>query len=728
MIPIVLFVISVDVQAQYYTNTNYIYDVTGKSSTVYAATNGGAIAYDYENSLYSVLTNTEGLQLNRQQCVGLDSSGYVWIGNELGLTLIDPDFQQVYRYPADYLPSTRIRTIICVLDSIYVGSTNGLLFIDTKGTPHDFTDDSRLRIFQMGGLSSSNIRTIALDSAGVWVGTDDGIAYFAKNFDPALTRTYTTSSGLLANSINKIEVVDSLVYVATDHGLNRFQGDYFDTILVNYGVNDICSTGDSLVLALDTLSQIGFYFADSLRIVKNGLPNKCNVLSVAAVNGTIFCGLGNRSLRDYFGEGIGRFDSNDIIWRITKRQCINSNHITEITASDDGVFVACGARANESRGLAWLTNENQWINFTQDSILPSDDIHRCTTSPDKKVWCAMNSFPNVSTSVMAISFDPQTKEWNFIHNGYNGMEGTVGVWDIEFDDRNNMYLALSGPTDKIWVIDSALNTVYFLHYKKGYHVEIALDSTGKIYRTLTGDEGGLVMVDTKNTLFDRSDDYAREYGVSDGLLSKYAWGCLVDKNDVLYVANEIGLLMYDGTTFSSITNISEQELFDVELDSEGRVWIMARDGIYYYDPLFDTLDGITFAEINVSMEFLPFSNEVIQIQGFEFDPLRRSFWLGGETGLLQLIVQYDTLPDLEDVVVYPNPVLGESRVHIRNIPLDARVYIYSIAGRLIAEALEPDVVFGEVVWEIPDTVGSGLYFALVKSSRGNRVCKFAIVK
>ena len=728
MIHIFLFIINISAQAEYFTNTNYLYEITGKDSIVYCATNGGAVAYNYISDTFEVLTNVDGLQLNKQWCLGLDSSGYVWIGNDLGLALIDQNFSSIQVYPIEYLTSFTIRVVECLKDSIYVGSIDGLLFIDTKGTPDDFTDDSRLTIYETEGLPSNNVRAIAPGDTLVWVGTDEGLVTFKKDFTSHVQ--YDISDGLLSNVINKIAIIDTSIYVATDFGLNIFRGDHFDTLLIGYEVNDISHTGDSLALALDTLSQIGFFYQGSLTIAKNGLPYKCKVLSLANIDGNLFCGLGNRYSKDYYGEGIGRFDFDNGIWEITKNHSLPSNHITAITANEYGVFVACGARAGESRGIGWLNNNGEWINFTRDSIIPSNHIHRCTTAPDKKVWFGINTFSGSGgDTIMAFSYDPPNNEWNFISRGYNGMENTVAIWDIKFDYHNNMYLAVAGPSDKLWVIDSALNTVYFLGDRiPGYNVEIAIDSTGKIYRTMTGAEGGLIMIDTKNTLFDRSNDSTRKFGVSDGLLSKYALGCIVDKNNILYVANNIGLLIYDGEDFSGITDISEQELFDVELDSEGRVWIMARDGIYYYDPTLNITDGWRFSDLNVHIEFLVFSNEVIQIQGFEFDPIRKCFWIGGETGLLKITIEYDTLPGLDNILVYPNPAVGKNLVKIKNIPIDSRVNIYSISGRLIVQGLLPDEVFGEVVWEIPDDVGSGLYFALIKSNQGSKVCKFAIVR
>lgn len=693
---------------------------------MYCATNGGAVAYDYSNG-FEVLTNLNGLQLNQQRCLGLDSSGYVWIGNDRGLALIDQDFTNILVYPREFLTSPLIQEIACLSDSIYIGSIDGFLFIDTKGTPDDFTDDSRIRLFETEGLPSNNVRTIAFDDTLLWIGTDQGLASFTKDF--SLHVKYDRSDGLVSNLINKITVVDTALYVGTDSGLNIFRGDYFDTLLLGYEVNDIHYIGDSLVLALDTLSQVGFFYEGIVTFAKDGLPFKCKVLSLATIDGTLFCGLGNRYVLDYYGEGIGKFDFHAKRWEITKRGGLPSNHISEIAANEHGVFIACGRRRRESRGIGWLTNEGEWIHFSRGPIIPSNNIHRCTTTPDGKVWFGINTFQNTDSSVMVLSFDPENDEWQFIANQYLDMEGADAVWDLEFDEDNNMYLALAGPTDKLWIIDSALSTVYFLGDRTpGYNVEIAIDSSGRVYRTMTGDVGGLVMIDTKNTLFDRSDDDVVKFSESDGLLSKYAWGCLVDKHNILFIANEVGLSIFDGESFSGITGISEQELFDVELDSEGRIWIMARNGIYFYDPQFDVVDGWTFSQLGVHIEFLPFSSEVIQVQGFEFDSLRRCFWMGGETGLLKLEIQDDTLPGLDNIVVYPNPVVGKNAVRIKNIPTDSRVTIYSIAGRLIVQDLIPDEVFNEVIWEIPDDVGSGLYFVFVRSSRGNKVCTFAIVK
>jgi hypothetical protein len=723
MILIYLLVTSVSVHPEYYTNTNFFYEIIGRDSIIYGATSGGLVSYNYLQDTFRVLNNTDGLQMNKQNCLGLDSTGYIWVGNQLGLALVDKDFSSVQTYPIECLTCTRTQEIVCLEDSIYVGSSGGLLFINTNGTPADFSDDLRMKIYVQDGLPSNNVLTIAIDDTLIWVGTDNGLAHFTKDFSTYVQ--YDTVNGLLSKEINKIAIVDTSIYVATELGLNSFKGDHFDTLWMGVGINDISYLGDSIILALDSLPlQVAIYHQGDTSIINDSLPYRCRVMGLTNAGGELFCGLGNQWSMDYYGQGIGMFDLNGNSWHISKNRCLPSNHISDIAANEYGVFVGCGRRANESRGIGWLKNSGEWINFSRDSVIPVNRIHRCTAAPDKKIWFCVSS---VLLDVIALSYDPLHDEWNIFNNGYHNMDNTNSVWDLEVDNSGNIYLLLGLGSNKLWVIDSALNGAYALEpIREGFYVEIAVDSTGKIWRTMV--DAGLIMTDTKNTLFNSSDDDWYEYSTSDNLISNYARGCVVDADNNLYVATEGGLAIYDGERFSGISSNSLQDLFDVALDSEGRVWMLARDGIFYYDPEFKIVDGWEFSELNVHIDFLQVSNEIIQIQGFEFDPYECCFWIGGETGLLKLAVQYDTLPSLDSILIYPNPVLNKNIVRIKNIPTDARVNIYAISGRLVEENLAPDNVFGEVVWRIPENVGSGIYYVLVRTNTGNKICKFAIVK
>lgn len=715
---------AVDITATYYTNTNYIYDMTGRGNAVYCATNGGFAAFNTMTGEFAVLTNTDGLQKNAQNCVGLDSSGSIWTGNDLGLALIANDLGSVHLYPVECLTCTRITDIECRRDSVYVGSSNGLLFIDTKGTPADFGDDTQIKIFEQ--LPCNSIRSIAIDDTSVWVGTaTGGIAHFSKTM--TLTGTYTVSHGLLSNEINKLTIIDSYLYVASDLGLNRFVNGHFDTLLTGHAVNDISQLGEALALGLDASHQVGVFSDGVLTVIRNGLPPYSRVMSLLNLGGELLCGLGNRYTKPYYGDGIGRYSEPADYWTVMKNHCLPSNHIAEITANEHGVFVACGNRASESRGIGWLSVQNEWLSFSADSVLRSNHVHRTATDPQGRVWLGYNAFPDHDSSVMLSCLDPRDKTWFSIYNRHNGMEGTEAVWDIEFDSEGNMYLSLGRPTNKVWLIDPALEQVYYLNPQLTdlrYQVEIALDSTGRIWQTHP--DAGLSMTDTRLTLFDRSDDIYRNYTTADGLISNYLRGCVVDRNNTLYACTDLGLILRDSAGFTNRVDISDTELLDAVIDSQDRIWLLARDGIHSLDPLANTILHWRFNEHGIDISFIESIAEITQVQGFEFDPIRRCFWVGGETGMLKLAIDYDPLMQLA-AKIYPNPARGNT-VRIKDLPADALVDIYTISGRRIARDLAPDIVFGEVVWQIPQDIASGMYFALVRSIQGNHTYKFAIVR
>jgi hypothetical protein len=730
MILVFLLVSSILLNPVYYTNSNYFYEIISQDSLIFGATNGGLVRYNILRNTYDVITSADGLMCNRNTSCSLDSTGFIWSGCDLGLAVVSSDLATVANYPSQYIPPTSIHEIVAMRDSIYIGSAGGLLFIDTRGTSINFDDDVRLWIYDINGLPTDNVTALAVSDTLIWAGTTNGLVHFNKDFSNPVQ--YTTSDGLLSNVIRSILISDTSVYIATDNGLNRFSGNNFDTLFAGPDIQDMAAWGDSLVIVLDTVSQVAVYYSNDTTIIKDNLPYRCRVNSVSVTNGVLLCGLGSRYLRDYYGHGIGVFNSDVNAWDLYERSCLPSNHISEICVHDSGVFVACGARAGDSRGIGWLHNDGEWTHFSRDSLLPSNHIHRAVTAPDSTVWFGINTFSGQgSDTIMAFSYDPRTDAWRFLPVGYLGMEPTVAVWDLEFDHDNNLYLALSGPSDKLWVLDSALSSAMFLGNEVmsyGFNVEIAIDSSGSIWRTKTGDFGGIVVINTQNTLFDRNDDVLAEYGQSDGLLSKYAWGCVVDRQDVLYVANVVAMLSRRQGQFTGIS-LTDAEHLDVELDTQGRVWVMTRDGLYMYDPDLDVVQGWRYSsDIGVHMEFLEVSYEIIQVQGFVFDPLRNCFWLGGETGLLQVEVLFDTVPSFEEALVYPNPVIGHNTVKIGNLPPDARVNIYSITGRLLAEDLRPDNVFAEVRWDMPDDVASGLYFALIMTEQGEKVVTFAVVR
>lgn len=729
MTNIMIFLAAVTVHPVFYTNHNFYYQITGRYPLVYGATNGGLVEYNLLTDAYRSLTNADGLPMNRLNCVGLDSSGAIWTGSENGIALVAGNLQRIITYPADCVPCSRIHALSCRKDTILFATGSGLLCVETMGTPDDFSDDRQTEIYDTDGLPSNNTTAVAAGDF-FWVGTDAGLARCTKDF--LQIDGYSTNQGLLDNYITCLAVSDTLVLVGTKNGLNRFHAGRFDTLLSGYAVKAIAIAGDSAMLALDSSYQVGIYHAGSLQVYNTGLPGLVKVNDVAKIDSFWLTGMGNAYDENYFGEGLGviAFGGGAPAWSVRKSACLPSNHIADICAGDSGVFVALGARDIVSRGIGWLRNDGAWVNFTRDSILPSNDIHRCETAPDGKVWFAMNAISNSGKdTVLCFSFDPGIDNWRFLPTRYLGMDNTDAVWDLKFDGNGNLYIEIGRPSNRLWIIDAGLSHVYPIEpIQPGFYDEIAVDTSGKIWRTIADDPGGLVMTNTHKTLFVTSDDNYYIYTMNDGLLSNYVRGCAIDNDNNLYIATDAGLAVWNGRSFDRYTGFTDEELFDVVKDSEGRIWILARNGIFYLDPAYGLIQGWRFSDLNINLEFITESKEVIQIQGLAFDPRRSCLWIGGNNGLLKLeISRNDSLP-LDSLIVYPNPAVGGRLIRIKNTPSGAVANIYSLSGRCLAKNIARDPTFGEIVWTIPEGTPSGLYFALVKTGRGNRIAKFAVVR
>jgi len=114
----------------------------------------------------------------------------------------------------------------------------------------------------------------------------------------------------------------------------------------------------------------------------------------------------------------------------------------------------------------------------------------------------------------------------------------------------------------------------------------------------------------------------------------------------------------------------------------------------------------------------------------------------------------DSLIDLDDIVVVPNPYyiysewdqsVNRRKIQFRNVPMDSEIYIYTLAGELVAildhtgDATDVSGArgynsnrIGTVDWNLwtyeYTEAAYGLYIYVVKSDAGTKVGKFAIIR
>ena len=176
-----------------------------------------------------------------------DINGQLWLGRSNGLWRLQGDTTPVrpeIMHPSFY---NRIEAIQQLRDSTFVFGTKGKGILLWK-------DDQFTEITATDGLTSNMIENIYVDKKGViWVGTLIGLNKVIRQPDGSFSiEKITLHHGLPSNEINKVEVINDEVWVATTKGLVRFPYDqqlsevsdppFFEKVLINDEVIDLGNT------------------------------------------------------------------------------------------------------------------------------------------------------------------------------------------------------------------------------------------------------------------------------------------------------------------------------------------------------------------------------------------------------------------------------------------------------------------------------------------------------
>ena len=90
-----------------------------------------------------------------------------------------------------------------------------------------------------------------------------------------------------------------------------------------------------------------------------------------------------------------------------------------------------------------------------------------------------------------------------------------------------------------------------------------------------------------------------------------------------------------------------------------------------------------------------------------------------------IVCQATPVVNLDNAVVYPNPLTGDGTVYFGRLKANTHICIYNIAGELVFEADAPD---GTCSWS-PKDIASGVYLYLLKDDNGHiKTGKIGIVK
>lgn len=312
---------------KFYTNTNYTYQVRAYENDLFSATSGGLSIFSPASNAFTVYTSTDGLPSNWCSCLEIDRDKNIWLGTDNGVGILKADRSIFVRLPQRFFPSAKINVIRSQNDTVYIGTDLGLLFLNTKNTLADTSDDERKIVRTSNGLISDTVLSVAANKY-IWVGTLRGITRFNKLLEP------DTLYFLQGHQIKTILVKDTInVYVGTDKGLYVFRDTIFDTLATGWNIQDLARRNDSLFIVIPSDFII---YKDSFMIRNTGLPPGVKLNSVTTTANAWAVGLGNNHWPNYdnYGEGIAIWENS--MFNTYKRACIPSNRIGDVCVATNG--------------------------------------------------------------------------------------------------------------------------------------------------------------------------------------------------------------------------------------------------------------------------------------------------------------------------------------------------------------------------------------------------------
>ncbi len=180
--------------------------------------------------LYNHKTNTfNSIQINNARnqdvrCFFEDKSGFIWVGTNTGIYIIDPDSHETIRHYSnqDYLlPENLVRSIN--------QDNNGCIWVGTFGQGMAvYTSEMKeiIRLNEQNGFCSNMINHSFKDSHhNMWMATGEGLVCFF-NSDPAEYKIFQRNDGLHNTFIRAIsEDADGNIWFSTNAGISCYLKD-----------------------------------------------------------------------------------------------------------------------------------------------------------------------------------------------------------------------------------------------------------------------------------------------------------------------------------------------------------------------------------------------------------------------------------------------------------------------------------------------------------------------
>ncbi|MCA6364481.1 MAG: PAS domain S-box protein [Bacteroidetes bacterium] len=506
----------------------------------------------YNFQQYSVNNGLPHTQIN---CVFQDSSGYVWVGSEGGLSRFDGKIFETFSF-GEQLPGNNITAISQTAEGVIVATNKALCWYRSgKFSAHPFPVNSGLtQVNQFlrgeGGelllctnrglwkyekhkysfiVTSTPLDHLSLKSATfdshnkLWVGSSsNGLFCLVKNNQGYANEPFSDQDKLVTNRIRGIVEVDNrTLWIATsDNGLFSYDGQTMNRVILPEGMSTTSLT--------------------------------CMQRDAA---GDIWLGTWGSGLL-YYHNGIFR--------NLTQKNGLNDDIILSILCDNQGNIWL----GTYQQGLIFYYGE-MFVTYTVKDGLPSNNVRAVRTDGQGNVWMA---------TLVGVSMFDGTEFVNW--TAQNGLSNNrVGALSI--DKKGNVYAGtFSG---EINIIRPGNRTPEVIFPDKN-------NNPGEILSLCITRDGMLWIGTASHGLFTYSNRKIESYNTGNELLGAVIWSIYEDFQGIIWLGTSKGLYMLDhGKVVRPLENKPtpaeelEQTVFDITGDETYIYFATQRSGIWRYN-------------------------------------------------------------------------------------------------------------------------------------------------
>lgn len=702
-----------------FTNMGHIRDFVIRSDEIWCASNGGVLVYDIREHSFTKLTNTEGLASNNVSTIAIDNYGTLWFGLADGRINRLDSYTQSWDLIDDF-EGFAVNALAACGDTMFVGLNIGVsaYIISRQEVKETYKNLGSFPV-------EIPVYSILIHRRDIWVATEYGVAKsnldFVNLLAPQSWSNYTAEhDNLPSNRITDLAELDSVIYVGTDEGVAKYDGQNWAPVnsgLSSLQIQDLHVWNRSLYAAtLDGIFQLNVNNDSWTRI---GSP-LTNITSISFdEDGSLWVG------RD--GEALARLSADATHWDEFRPDGPGGNFFSDLAFDKNGVLW-CASASLRGKGFYGFAGTS-WVNYSMKTGLPTNDVLTVAVANDNSKWFGtwgsgaillkedgdLTFFGSADGHLVGI---PENSKYVVVND--IAVDQLGNVWMLNYRALNGNALAAVTP-DSQWAYFSTADGL-----KSTLVTALAIDHDGR--KWVGTRSGGISILDDGGTPFDKSDDNVRSLTTVEGLVDNAISALAVDSEGIVWIGTPKGINFVVDDKVGSRWGLISEDVKCISVDPRNNKWFGTTGGVSILDR-----DGYRWTHYTTDNS--PLVNNTVT--SIAINPKTGEAFIGTPQGLSRLETPFaEVKQNLTQVKIYPNPFLladNHQRLTIDNLTNNSDIRIYSANGVLIKHIPSSYILGPQAFWNGTNDrgkpVASGIYVIVVHNEQGEtKVGKVAVVR